>query len=141
MSGLFDPERAPQGWLNQLILPTRDFILVIDPHCLEDLLKPRLRGALRLIADLMGLTPPVKISLILPEYLATGPQRNLAGREEPVGSNRWNLASRTDEAQRAPTETLIEASNRKVAGANSAAVYMPSRHRRPAWTEGEVVGP
>ena len=70
------------------------------------LLKPRLRGALRLIADLMGLTPPVKISLILPEYLATGPQRNLAGREEPVGSNRWNLASRTDEAQRALTETL-----------------------------------
>jgi hypothetical protein len=84
MSGLFDPERAPQGWLNQLILPTRDFILVIDPHCLEDLLKPRLRGALRLIAE--GLTPPVKISLILPEYLATGPQRNLAGREGPVGS-------------------------------------------------------
>ena len=73
-------------------------------HCLEDLLKPRLRGALRLIAE--GLTPPVKISLILPEYLATGPQRNLAGREEPVGSNRWNLASRTDEAQRALTETL-----------------------------------
>ena len=41
--------------------------------------------------------------------------------EEPVGSNRWSLASRTaferkrecDEAQRALTGTLIEASNRK----------------------------
>src|SRR5260370_26401507 len=26
----------------------------------------------------------------------------------------------------------------KVAGANSAAVYMPPRHRGPAWAEGEV---
>ena len=42
--------------------------------------------------------------------------------EEPVGSNRWSLASRTaferkrecDEVQRTLTETLIEASKRKL---------------------------
>src|ERR1700730_14165463 len=81
MSGSFDPQQVPRGWLSQLTLPTRDFTLVIDPYCLEDLFKRRLRGALRLIADLIGLTPPVNIHLIFPEYLATSPQRNLAASE------------------------------------------------------------
>ena len=47
--------------------------------------------------------------------------------EEPVGSNRWSLASRTaferkrecDEAQRTLTEALIEPSKRKVLASTS----------------------
>jgi len=69
-----------QGWLNQLILPTRDFILVIDPHCLEDLLTPRLRGALRLIADLMSLTPPSRTCICPPEPSSPVSTRHLGPR-------------------------------------------------------------
>jgi hypothetical protein len=61
-----------------LTLPTREFVLVVDPDCFQDLLAPLLRPAVSLVGDLMGLNPPVIIHLAFPTFLATGAQRDLA---------------------------------------------------------------
>jgi hypothetical protein len=52
-------------------LPTRDFVLVLDPYCLGGLLTAPLSGVLTLISDLADLAPPISIRLVLPHYLAT----------------------------------------------------------------------
>jgi len=64
--------------VSPVAIPTRDFTLILDPFCLEDLLHYPLVGSVALIADLMGLNPPVNVHLIFPDYLATDVQRDLA---------------------------------------------------------------
>jgi hypothetical protein len=59
-------------------LPTRDFVLILDPYCLEVLLAPPLRTALTLIRDFATLAPPITVNLIFPHYLATADQQTLA---------------------------------------------------------------
>jgi hypothetical protein len=58
-------------------LPTRDFVLILDPYCLENLLAVPLRSALALIRDLATLAPPITINLIFPHYLASADQQAL----------------------------------------------------------------
>lgn len=61
-----------------LTLPTRDFLLVVDPASLEDLLKYPLKMALGLVEDLADLDPSVNVRLIFPLYLATDGERDVA---------------------------------------------------------------
>ena len=66
-----------------LTLPTRDFVLVLDPQCLERLLVSPLDGTLTLISDLAALAAPISIRLVLPAYLATEDQLNLVHTRVP----------------------------------------------------------
>jgi len=59
-------------------LPTRDFILALDPHSAEDLLPYPLSGAVTLAAALAQLDPPINIRFVLPGYLATRVQLDVA---------------------------------------------------------------
>ena len=53
-----------------LPLATRDFVLLLDPHYLPDLITAPGRGGIDLIAALRNLEPPVRIHLVFPVYLA-----------------------------------------------------------------------
>lgn len=59
-------------------LPTRDFILALDPHSADDLLPYPLSGAVMLAAALTQLDPPINIRFVLPGYLATSVHLDVA---------------------------------------------------------------
>jgi hypothetical protein len=69
---------------NVPILPTRDFVVVIDPHALDEVLAVRPHGGvLRLVRDLKHLSTPINIHLVFPSYLAV--HRHQEGQAEDVG--------------------------------------------------------
>jgi hypothetical protein len=90
--------------MNAPTLPTRDFILVLDPHSAEDLLHRPMSGAVTLSAALEQLDPPINVRLVLPGYLATRSQLEIADRLR-VGRGGAPLGIFADETA-VPTLTL-----------------------------------
>ena len=90
-----------------LTLPTRSFLLVVDPRSLDDLVKYPLNIAITLVEDLAALDPPVDIRLIFPLYLATEEELDIAT------SGRVLLELFPDERE-IPTLTLTRDLRRRV---------------------------
>jgi hypothetical protein len=66
-------------------LPTRDFVIVMDPHLLEHLLITYpLDGVLPLVADLARLRPPIRIRFLFAAYVATPAQQHIAESQETL---------------------------------------------------------
>jgi hypothetical protein len=60
--------------------PTRDFVLVTDPHALAQIATSNRGGVVRLIEDLRRLPAPIAISFVFPTYLANASQQRTAER-------------------------------------------------------------
>ena len=67
-------------------LPTRNFILVIDPYSLEEVAALNGGGVRRLVQELRVLRPPIRIRLVFPAYLAGAEQLSVADALAGVGT-------------------------------------------------------
>ena len=63
-----------------MIVPSRDFVVIVDPPLLNDVVTLDRGGVVRTILELKELEDPIKIRLLLPTYLFDPPQTSEAMR-------------------------------------------------------------